>query len=145
MACCGYARTVALPRTNYRSRASGVSARVHRRAPGEQPLEAIAAVMRGAGMETAQRRVARCGVPRFAADAAAGRSDRVTGGAPPDPRAAPQRAPTAGSGVDRHHADPGAVRRTGAGRTGTGAAHGRRRAVQQPDGTPSLSGLRTAG
>src|SRR5439155_23093515 len=122
MACCGYARAVALSRTKHRQRASGATERVHRGAPGKQPLEVIAAVMRGAGMETAQRRVARCGVPRFAADAAAGRSDRVTGGAPPDSRAAPQRAPTAGCGVDRHHADPSTVSRTESGISGTVAA-----------------------
>lgn len=54
-ACCGYGGNLALPR-------AGDGQRIYGASP-EQPLEAVAAVVRGTGMETGQRRVARRGVP----------------------------------------------------------------------------------
>ena len=40
--------------------------------PAQQPLETVAAVVRGSGLETSQRRVARRGLPRPDADAGSG-------------------------------------------------------------------------
>src|SRR5215471_10908320 len=73
VACCGHGANLALPRTGDQQRADYVSERVHSGAPRQQPLETIAAVMRGVGLETGQRRVARRGLPRPAAHAGAGR------------------------------------------------------------------------
>src|SRR5580698_4686590 len=50
-----------------------------------------------------QRRIARRGVPRSAADAGPGWRDRVAGGAPSDPRPAPDGAAAAGRSSDRHY------------------------------------------
>jgi transposase len=47
VACCGHGANLALPRTGDQRRADYVSERVHSGAPHQQPLETIAAVMRG--------------------------------------------------------------------------------------------------
>jgi hypothetical protein len=60
------------------------------------------ATMRGAGVEAGQRRLARHGLSRAAADAGAGRRDRVAAGAPPHSKAVPDGAPATGSDLDRH-------------------------------------------
>src|SRR5450631_2636338 len=104
-------------------------------------MEAVAAVMRSPGMETGQRRLARHGLPRLAADAGAGRRDRTAAGAPPDPRAVPDRAPAAGSDVNRYLPAGDAVERSRTDSDPTCAAYGRGTAVQQPNGASSLSGL----
>src|ERR1017187_1433642 len=78
--------------------------RVHSGAAPQQSLEAVARVVRGAGLETGQRRIARRGVPGSAADAGAGRRDRVTARALAHRRSATHGASAAGSSPDRHHA-----------------------------------------
>src|ERR1035441_10532572 len=60
-------------------------------------------------METGQRRVARRGVPGPAADAGAGRRDRVAGSTLAHRWSAAHGASTAGSSPDRHHAADDAV------------------------------------
>ena len=52
-ACCGYGGNLALPR-------AGDGQRIYGASP-EQPLEAVAAVVRSSGLESGQRRDARCG------------------------------------------------------------------------------------
>src|SRR5271165_6324788 len=71
LACSGYAGNVALPRTGDRQRADCVPAGVHSGTSRQQPLEVVASTVRSPGMETAQRGVARRGLPWPAADAGA--------------------------------------------------------------------------
>src|SRR6516162_1554472 len=95
-------------------------------------------------MAANQRRLAGRGLPRSAADAGACWSDRAAAGDLPaaQPAGAPR---AAGSGVTRSDTDRRQAERTGSNRVPTGAADSRRAAVQQPDGTSSLSGLRATG
>ena len=92
--------------------------------PGQQPLEAVAAVVRSAGMEAGQRRATRRGLPRSAADAGAGRRDRVAAGALPASAASAATArPRPEAGADRHHADARRAARAWARSRFAGAAH----------------------
>ncbi|HVO58526.1 MAG TPA: IS66 family insertion sequence element accessory protein TnpB [Dongiaceae bacterium] len=52
VACCCCARNMALPRPRDRSPADCLSKRVHSSASHQQPLEAVAAIMRSTGLET---------------------------------------------------------------------------------------------
>jgi hypothetical protein len=95
--CCGHGANLALPRTEDHERVDYAPERVHSGAPRQQPLETIAAAMRGVGLETGQRRLARRGLPWPVADVGAGRADRVTAGALADPGPVPNPAAAAGA------------------------------------------------
>src|SRR5713226_9761527 len=132
------------------SRAGGYSRRCHfdspvdRRESGRKPAQTFRETVRGMAVETGQRRFARYGLPRLVAYAAPGRRDRIT--AHPLPNSQPLRpAGNSRTDADRHDADRRRPQGTPAGRVATGAAHGRRVAVQQPDGAVSLFKIRTTG
>src|SRR5258708_7463345 len=132
------------------SRAGGYSRRCHfnspvdRRESGHKPAQTFREAVRGMAVETGQRRFARYGVPRLVAHAAPGWRDRIT--AHPLPNSQSLRpAGNSRTDADRHDADRRRPQGTPAGRVATGAAHGRRAAVQQPDGAASLFKIRTTG
>src|ERR1039457_2491036 len=124
LSCCGYGGNVALSRPGDRRRADYFPERVHRGASHQQPLEAIAAVVRSPGMETGKRRVAGRGLPRATPDAGTGRPDRVAAGTPPHPRPVPHGASPAGSYSDRHHVVGPLASSVGPHRPATGTPHG---------------------
>src|SRR5258706_3898061 len=132
------------------SRAGGYSQRcqfdspVDRRESGRKPAQTLRETVRGVAVETSQRRFARYGLPRLVAHAAPGRRDPIT--AHPLPNSQPLcPAGNSRTDADRHDADRRRPPGTPAGRVATGAAHGRRAAVQQPDGAASLFKIRTTG
>src|SRR6185436_7239439 len=130
------------------SRAGSYSRRCHFDSPvdcresGSKPAQTLRETLRAVAVETGQRCIARDGLPRLVAHAASGRRNPIT------TRPLQNHQPVRGAGhshadAHRHGADRGCPEGTPADRAATGAAHGRRAAVQQPDGAASLLKVRT--